>query len=197
MSDQPSSNPAAPVLSYATPTAYLPAGVWRDGKKLVAHRNAVFPDCCVKCNASAEGRRWNRKLWWHHPAFYLLIIFPGLLIYVIVALCVRKSATVSVGMCRKHQAVRRNAILLGWLLSLIGLTGLFGGIFMSADRAYRNSSLPALVIVAGLVALVVGLILGMLLSRVVYPTRIEGDYVWLRGAGEKFLGEIPPVNSGG
>lgn len=196
MSADPTAVPAVPVLPYATPVAFQPAGVWRDGATLVAHRNATFPDRCVKCNAAADGKRWNRKLYWHHPAFYLLIIFPGLLIYVIVALCIRKSAKVSVGLCRKHRAVRRNGILLGWLIGLLGISGMIGSVMVADVRIYRNSTVPLWMLLGGIALFLFGLIWGMIRSRVVAPTRIDEQYVWLRGAGPAFLGELPPAKPG-
>src|SRR5947209_12297282 len=66
-----------------------PDGLWRDGKTLVVHKGASLPDRCIKCNEPAEGLSLNRKLVWHQPWLYLLII-PSIWIYAVVALIVRQ-----------------------------------------------------------------------------------------------------------
>ena len=63
-------------------------------------------------NAPAEGYTKKFNLSWHHPALYLIVL-AGVLIYVIVALIVRKTARVNIPLCPAHRAKRRNIILTG------------------------------------------------------------------------------------
>ena len=57
------------------PTVGTPGtGVWRDKATLIMSKDAQLPARCIKCNAPATGARLKKKLSWHHPAIYLLIL---------------------------------------------------------------------------------------------------------------------------
>jgi len=155
------------------------AAVWADGKKVVAMDGALFPARCVKCNQATSEPGLKRKLYWHHPAFYLLIFFQ-FIIYVIVAVLVRKRATVEIHLCREHLDRRRNFMIGVWVALFLGLAGLVGGI---AEN-------QGLVILAGVVLLIVALILGIL-ARPLATVKIRDKTVWLRGAGKDFLASLP------
>src|SRR6476660_2337793 len=81
------------------------AGLWRHGDMLVMHRLAPLPDICVKSNEPAT-RRLRRSLSWHHPAIFLLLLISPL-IYIIVALILRKSATLYIPLTDEWFARRR------------------------------------------------------------------------------------------
>src|SRR6476659_7773289 len=91
---------AAPVIPYATPVSLTPAhapaeAAWQDGPVLVVRKNVILPPLCVKCGEPADGSFIKRSLSWHHPLLYFMILFPGLLIYIIVASCVQERGTVA------------------------------------------------------------------------------------------------------
>lgn len=89
------------------------AGLWRDKRAVVLGARAELPDRCVKCNAPGEGRRLKRNLYWHPPAWYLLILV-NLLVYAVAALAVRKRATIEVGLCEAHRIRRWMHIGIAW-----------------------------------------------------------------------------------
>src|SRR4051794_16174174 len=75
---------AAPVLPYASPIGYGSGPqVWREGNALIVHKYATFSDRCIKCGSTENVTPLRRTLYWHNPALYILILFPGLLIYAI------------------------------------------------------------------------------------------------------------------
>lgn len=162
-------------------------GLWRDGNLLVMRKDALLPDRCLRCDSPAEGYRLKRNLSWHHPAWYLIVL-ANLLIYVIVALCIRKTAKIEVPLCPIHRAKRRNAILTGWLLALAGIGLFIAGIALGGTE--RESSLIVLVPV-GAVVFLVGLFWGAIGAPPVVPTRIDDYYVWLKKVGPEFLGHLP------
>jgi len=75
--------PAGIVLEdgYVLPPPPSMAGVWRDNKTLVMTKDALLPDQCVKCNAPAHGFKLKRKLTWHHPALYLIILVAWIIMW--------------------------------------------------------------------------------------------------------------------
>jgi hypothetical protein len=154
-------------------------GVWRDKATLVMSKDARLPDRCVKCNEPTHGRL-KRKLTWHHPAIYILLLVAWL-IYVIVAMVVRKKATVELGLCDEHLQQRRRNIFISSGLFLLGMV--FFVIAMAA-----NDGTPALL---GLLLLLGGAIYGLVTIRVTTPSRIDDRFVWLRGVNENYLDLLP------
>ena len=105
------------------------SAVVRRGSKLIIPaplpgQPAILPPPCAKCGAPADGKPVERTYYWHHPAIYLTIL-AGLLIYVIVALIVRKSMKVRVPLCAGHVQRRSIAVTLAWVLPLIGIADAF------------------------------------------------------------------------
>jgi hypothetical protein len=179
-------NPYAP--SHATlagPQEAPHAQLWRSQNVLVMRRDGDLPDRCVKCNDSADDPTKTRKLYWHHPGFYaLLIISP--LIYIIAALIARKTAKVSPGLCVRHKHRRARGLWLGWGGLIVGLAILFSA---------ASGNQPVLALFA-LLAMFGSIIAGMIIGRVVYAKRIDANYIHMKGCGEEFLAELPEFAPG-
>jgi hypothetical protein len=156
------------------------AGLWRNGSLLVMRKDAWLPDRCVKCNAPAEARRLRRNLSWHAPGWYILVLF-NVLIYLIAALIVRKTARIEIGLCQGHWFRRRRAIAVGWVAVLAGMGMFFYGL---------STAEPGMSLVGGLVAFF-GLITGVVGSQTVVATRIDETYAWLKKVHPAFLAELP------
>ena len=155
-------------------------GVWRESNKLVMGKDATLPDRCVKCDAPANGIRLRRRLSWHHPALYLLI-FVTLLLYIIVALIVRQTANIEIGLCEEHLAKRRRNIAITWFLIVIGLLGVIFAMVMED---------PTPAVIGGLLFLA-GAIYGIATIRLVVPAKIDKRFVWLRGISNDYLNSLP------
>ncbi|MEK6280034.1 MAG: hypothetical protein AABN95_06735 [Acidobacteriota bacterium] len=154
-------------------------GVWRHKATLVMSKDALLPDRCVKCNVPTPGRL-KRKLSWHHPAIYIIVLF-AILIYLIVALILRKTATVDIGICDEHRAKRRRNILITWVLFVLGVGGFILAI-TTEDPTY---------LLFGTVALFGALIFGLVAVRIVTPSKIDDKFVWLKGVNKEYLDELP------
>jgi len=182
---------AQPVLPYATPFSHQVGGAWREGSQLVVTKEVALPPLCVKCNAPAEGPPWTKTLYWHNPALYVLIVFPGILIYAIVALCVRQRARVSAGLCPVHRKARGRKMLIAWSIAGAGLLTAITGFAIVGDRQTETAGL--ICILVGILVLIVAGVLGLLFSNVLAPMKMEGNYAWLKGAGNDFLANFPPT----
>jgi hypothetical protein len=159
------------------------AGAWCDGNLLVVTKGYDLPDRCLKCNEPAGGWRLKRTFSWHPPILYVLII-ASLLIYVIVALIVRHTGKLAVPLCPRHRQIRRQAIIVGWLSSLLGLA------VMIASVVPRETNPILLILGAGL--LLFGILYGLLRSQTVVPSKIDKQRIWLRKVDPEFLAELPP-----
>jgi len=159
------------------------ASLWQDGEILVARSGADFPDRCIKCNAPAEGYRFKRTLRWHPPAYYALLL--NIIIYVIVETIVSRKAEVAAGLCRDHRARRRNAILVGWLTTMLGIALLIVGAAV-ADRGL------GWFMAGGGLLILFGLVYGTVRSQILVPRRIEKGIVRLQKVDRDFLAPLPP-----
>ncbi len=153
------------------------SGLRREGDLIVIPAfGASFPHRCVVCNQPGV-KRMQRKLFWHAPGYYLLI-FTGALIYVIVAMAVRKRATFEISLCEAHVKRRRNGLLLAWLGTLLAFVGLI---------AFASSSTVLLILF--LVLLVAAPITGAVMAQVISAKRIDKVEARLK-VGRPFLESI-------
>lgn len=167
---------------FGTPTGSM----WREGKKtLVMHKTAEMPNRCVKSNQPST-RYLKRKLSWHHPGWYALIVVCNMIIYVIAALIVRKTATIYVGLSEEWFARRQRAILISWTLSLLGIALMVTGIALVDTSEFAIAMLPL-----GVILLLGGLIYGMVKARIVAVKKIKDDHIWLNGCCAEYLDELP------
>ena len=178
----PSAGPV-PVLPYSSAPVGMAmpmyTGVWREGNILVAANGSSLPPCCVKCNAPVTGDMKRKTFYWHHPAIYIAILSP--LIYIILALVLRKGGTINVGLCEKHKKSRLFGIWGGTSLALLSIV-----VFVLAGQ----NDMPLLVPV-GIVLILGGLIWAVLAARMLTPTRIDERTLWLRGACSTLLDTLP------
>ena len=177
---------APQTLSYASPRMPGGYGVWRQGDRVVATRESDLGDACVKCGAAADGWRWNKTVYWHEPWLFVLIFFPGLLIYLIVALALRKSAKVSAGLCPAHRARRNRGLMIATALTILGAGGIVGGIVVSAESR-RGGEWGVLGVLAGFALLIAAVVVANTMARVLTPKKIDAHYAWYGGAGEGYL----------
>jgi hypothetical protein len=179
-------NPYAPSrasLKGAQVNEQLHGGVtaWRDKRVMVMLPDAPIPHRCVKCNDAVDEPTKMRKVFWHSPWLYLLLLF-NVLIFAIVAAIVRKKATVAAGLCTAHKKRRRTMITIAWVGALAGVVLVYLGAASSAGiwGAF-----------AGVLLSLGSIIFGMITGRVLIPTRIDKDYVRLKGCGDAYLNTLP------
>jgi len=169
---------------YVMPPPPSIGGAWREQSTLVMTKDATLPDYCVKCGAPANGFRLRRRFSWHHPALYLLLFLVGAwLIYLIIAMVLRKKATVYLGLCPQHNQRRRSLLFIGWALFVLTFITMFMGLA-------RDFPVMGLLSLLGILVSIVWLILA---ARVVTVKKIDDRFVWLTGLNENYLARFPPV----
>jgi len=155
------------------------SNVWRSGRTLVMARGATLPNCCFKCGSPTQGTALKRRLYWHHPALYLTILL-SLLIYVIIALIVRKRADITLPLCARHWQQRRLWLTIGWVTSLAGVFTIIAGIAAEAAWGFW-----------GILLILVGICGGNFGARMTYAKRIDDQHIWLAGAGPTVINGLP------
>ena len=187
-SENPYQPPTQPPLKPGVPPVVaqpMEVGLWRKDHLLVMHKSAELPAICVKSGQPAK-RRLRRSLSWHHPAIFLTILI-SVLVYVILALVLRKTATIHIGLSDRWFAIRRRAIIVGWICALAGI-----GVFVLGIAYAEQADWIVGLIPGGLVLFFFGLIYGLVRARMVVPTRINDQYIWLKGVNPSLLAELPP-----
>jgi len=160
--------------------------IWREGKFVVCARDAHLPDRCAVCNEPAQGYGFLKKMTWHSPWFFLLIL-ANLLIYLIVALCVQKTAKIRIGLCPRHRARRERGLWVGFLGLAVSIVCLASpALVVYPDGGLARDVVP----MVGLVGLVLCPILGVLMTQLVRPRRVDQDHAWLR-VGKPFASSFP------
>jgi hypothetical protein len=166
-----------------------PGRVYRDGKSVVVTDGTPLPPRCVKCGQPIATEPKARKYSWHSRWLYLLI-FLGLIVYVIVALAVRKQWKLAVPLCEAHRMRQRQRRWIGASLLIAGIPImiLLMGLLSSAGGVRLS-------VVTGVGLMIAGAVF-LSRSHALLPNRIEDTYASFAGAGEDFLCQLPGPGSG-
>ena len=168
-----------PQQPYFPPPMHGLQTIWRHKSTLVLTKETPLPNRCVKCN-EPTGERLKRKLTWHHPAIYLTILI-SILVYAVIAMVLRKTATVNIGLCEDHLNTRRRNLAITWVLGIAGVLCLpLAGILEDATFVGIGSLLILTTAIFGTVTL-----------RVVVPSKIDDHFVWLKGINADYLQQFP------
>jgi len=160
------------------------AGPWREGKNLVVARGGPLPDCCVKCGAAATGVL-RRTLTWHHPALYALILV-SILIYVIVALIVRKTAKLQLPVCSTCASRRRRNLAIGWLSFVLSIACFIAG----GSIVDSNERAGAALLISGGVLILFSLIWAVGIQFVL-TRKITDRFVYIYKVSKDMLSTLP------
>ena len=179
MTQNPFAAPAADAYTPTAGTSDSTAGVWRDGNVLIMEKGARLPDYCVKTNAPAT-KRLNRRIQWHHPAVYAALLF-NVLIFLIIALIVRKTAEVEFPVSQEVIDKRKRWMIVGWGGSLGSIVVMIAGF---------AAGIPAIGVI-GMLGFLFCLFAGIIGVRILWPSKIDDQYVYLKGADEGFLARFP------
>jgi hypothetical protein len=158
----------------------------RSGSKLIfpapiLGQPVILPPLCVRCGAPASGKPLVKTFYWHHPALYILLLSP--IIYVIVAMIVRKTMKVSVPLCPHHAQRRSTAVMLAWILPVIGIADAFILPQFHVD--------PGIVVLVTSALLIAGLVIWAVVANPIRPKSIDKYYGEFSGFCETFLQQFP------
>ncbi len=164
-------------------------GIFQQGKWLIVHKQAVLPNRCVKSNEPTSDRL-RRKLMWHPPLIYLLILLH-VLIYVIVALIVRKTATFDVPLAKRYKTARIKWAVTAWSIFLVSL-GLF---ILGLATVDRGGALSVISLVQFPFGILIPALIGIYGCRMVYAKKIDDQYAWIGGTCDEFRNSFPEWKS--
>jgi hypothetical protein len=163
-------------------------GTFRHLKQVVLLPNGELPNRCFACNSGGT-QKVRVKLAWHEPWVYLFILLGcmcqvGILLYLIVALIVRRRVTIHLPLCPLHLGRRRIRIAAFITLIVGGLLSLFTSLMLPPDF------LPICLTIASVLLAIA--VVGSLFGRNVRVAKIEAPKrTFLKGAGAPFLESLP------
>jgi hypothetical protein len=159
----------------------------------VDQANGELPMVCMRCGDPASVVK-SKKLSWY-PRWILVLILlgvPGLVIMVILALALRKSAWLQAPLCERHQGhwnMRGAVTWIGTILVVLICAGaLFA--FIALERRPRPGSadLSPLLCIGSLALFVVWLIvLAVMQSTQIRPDEITSTHILLNGVSDEFV----------
>ncbi len=170
-------------------------GLYRKGNQLVMHKNAFLPDRCVKTNKPVSGERLCCHFVWIHPL--LLFTLPlGVVPFLILFFLLRKEARIYISLSEQWSRKRRRAILIGRWITVLG-AAIVGASIMTlihADvvGAHNEPAWAQWGVAIGTAVFLGGILYGAFALQIVWPTRINNDYIWLKGVHPDYLAELPP-----
>lgn len=195
MDQNPFASPVEPAKLQAPAGPTDMHGLWRDGDRLVMHKQARLPNLCVKSGVVTDEEGITRRLQWH-PPWIAITIIGGLLVYVILALVMTKRATVTFPLSEDEKRKRRSRLVTTWIVALGSLALIIGciGGFATINRPSDEMVVSLLCgIGAGIVGLLVALVVGQTIARILKPTKITDTHLWLKGVHENILSQLPPL----
>ncbi|HEV2021904.1 MAG TPA: zinc-ribbon domain-containing protein [Terriglobales bacterium] len=175
----------AQIAAVASAAPVAPSTAYRQGNRLVVPKGAPLPPYCVKCGQPVTGEPLKKIFFWHNPWLFLIALLSPI-IYIIVAMIVRKRADVAIPMCDEHRQRRKNLIIAAWVL---GLGCIPGGILVGS-LIHDSDAGAGLGFLVGLLMLI-GSIVTSTLARPMRPREIAEFSATFSGVGEQFLTHLP------
>lgn len=151
-----------------------------EGSRLIVPRNVTtLPPYCVRCGQPSTNTV-TKTFGWHTPWLYLLILFPGLLIYAIVATIVMKKQKLAVPLCDGHRHQRKVWLGIGWV-------ALLGSIPFGVLIGNLGEDTGGLGVLAFFVAFLASLVFFVIGSRLMSPKEIDEQRGVYGGVSPIFL----------
>jgi hypothetical protein len=157
------------------------ASVWLE--RPLNHEDDL-PDVCARCGAETKGRVKRNFNW--IPPWVIITILAGLLIYLILAIILKKNCSVAVPMCDKHRNHWFGRGLWVFLTFLLFIGGSIGLTVLTVEMVPNGEleGLAALWIVAGILAWLIFIIVANYTA--IRPLEITDDRIRLTGVSEEF-----------
>lgn len=161
------------------------AGARRVGQQFVVPRAGVpLPPNCVKCGKPTQDTL-NKTFWWHNPVIYAIILVSPI-IYIIVAMIVRKTCRLNVPVCEEHRSSYKSKRWVGGILMLASIP-LWIAIAAAGNGSDDAVGIGALVF---FLAFFVGLIV-FAVASLIKPSNMDEQTATFKGADESFLQLLP------
>jgi hypothetical protein len=156
-------------------------GVWQDKGLLVMRFDARLPQRCIKCNSElAVKYKVVRAIAYSHWKLPLFILGYQMIPRVLMARLM-PHVKVEIALCKKHSSNWDRDLKITLPLILIGL-----GLLVASFYLYSFA-----VLFLGLLLFAIAVLSSVIGGDPVHLRRQESNYVWLKGAGPRYLAALP------
>ncbi len=178
-----------PLLAYETSSPLAEVGdLFRDGGVVVVRSGTELPERCVLCGAPGSGKSLVLKFSWDRS--FQVVRHPS-------TLELRRWGMVRAFLCSKH----RRLWMLGRVLGIGGvsasgvviLVGIVLAVISDSSDVPRWTGMGIGFMLVGFALMILFMFVFTLQTRTMSCTRIEGGYLYLKGAGERFLSELREI----
>ncbi len=149
-----------------------------------------LPAVCMRCGEPAT-TTVTRKMQWH-PSWVYIMILPGLLIYVIVALIMTKHIAVQAPLCDKHKGhwFKRAMLMLGtfFLFALAGVGALV--LAGNLDKPLSDQLMPFACVFSCVMAVAWVVLVIVCKATEIGPKEITDTEVLLGGVSDNFVDAV-------
>jgi hypothetical protein len=154
-------------------------GIWRDGNRLLMHRQTQLPDRCVMCNTPTNGFYITHELSWMPKTTQAIgsVVMLGVIGYNLV----KKTTVLKIGICKQHHSKMRTKLIGGRAMVIVGVLLLLG--------ALTFINFPAMTLCIAMI--IYGAIIAGTANRIVYVDHMDDDYIWLSQFSKEFLLNFP------
>ena len=168
-------------------------GIWSDGNLLVVSKGTKLPPVCVLTNQKSQSEV-KRTFYWHHPAVFLSLL-AGILIFVILALVLRKSQKLALPLSGPSLQKRKKALMFCWLIALSCVAVFVGAIMCIATETfgYGNGWIGGLLMFGAFIGLMITAVIGSRFAAVLTPKKITDDAGWYKGVSFEYLQRFPAI----
>lgn len=156
-----------------------------DRGTLLVPKKAVLPKICVKTGTTEGLREVKKTLYYYAPWVYILL-FLNVIIFAIVASIIRKDGSVKFYVSRPVWEKRNRNLLITWLMILFFLACIFSPIFLE-NLVRHNEEVTLYLVIGGILGIFVAIIYGVFSTRIVYPSKIDDQNMWLNGVSKNVM----------
>lgn len=176
---------------YAPPYgAQNPVGIWARGDMMIFHKQAVFPDICLKSGKPAGGSRFKQNLSWF-PPWIVVTLFVAWIIFLILALIMTKKAKIDVGVLPEFKQRRRLHMGIGLSAMFVAIFCGIGGIAWAINTDPDVHPAAIVLMIGGLLGFLASLIYLNIAPRLFKVKKITDFYVYLQGIHPDVIKQLP------
>jgi hypothetical protein len=160
----------------------------------VQQADGGLPMVCMRCGEPATIVKTKKMS--YYPRWLLVFVLagaPGIVILVILALILRKRATLQAPLCDRHQGHWTIRTAISWTAAiavvLVGIASVVLLILLEENAGPRNADIFALFLCVGGVIVFVGLLilLAILQNTAIRPDDITRTHILLNGVSDAFV----------
>jgi hypothetical protein len=157
-----------------------------------------LPMVCMRCGAPATVLKVKKMSWYPRWIIVLIVVgAPGLLLGLILALVLRKTARLHAPLCEDHQGHWTTRLVINWVIGVLAIGLSVGGFigFIALDsarpRGPNTDGLMAMMCIGSLVAFFGWLIMAAILHNTsIRPDEITRTHILLAGVSETFVDAV-------